>query len=146
MSRALVNVSMSKDRAENGRQAARRRERSPLRGSVRSVIFLLLSVKTSGADKTCKIEWQLVTPFDADMEDLEGAEGQKDPNSQEPELAGADETDFTITVEKKDQSEGTFVRALLGSAIPIAIATFGSRRGVYTHRGVGSGGCRTTGG
>lgn len=51
-------------------------------------------------EKVCRIEWQLVSPFDPDMEDFEGAEGQEQP----PEPM--EETDFQITVEKKDGTTG----------------------------------------
>lgn len=51
-------------------------------------------------DRVCKIEWQLISPFDPDMEEFEG-QGQDQPTP-EP----MDEVDFTITIEKKDGSEG----------------------------------------
>lgn len=48
-------------------------------------------------DKVAKIEWQLLPPFDASLEGMEGAEGQPDP-----EMPQGDEVDFTITIEAKD--------------------------------------------
>lgn len=56
------------------------------------------------SNKVCKIEWQLVSPFDPEMDDFEnpeaaGEEGQQMPEPQE-------ETDFTITVETKDGEQG----------------------------------------
>lgn len=56
-------------------------------------------------DRTCKIEWQLVAPYmDDDMENMEGNSEGKDGESQMPEML--DETDFTITIEKKSGEQG----------------------------------------
>jgi len=59
--------------------------------------------KELSADRICKIEWQLVAPFmDDEMDGME-SEG-KDGEPKMPEML--DETDFTITIEKKDGSQG----------------------------------------
>lgn len=57
--------------------------------------------KDLGSGKKCTIEWQLVSPYDPEMDDLEGqgAEGETPP-------APADETDFTITIQSGDGEKG----------------------------------------
>lgn len=58
--------------------------------------------KELGNDRVCKIEWQLVAPFMDDEMGAEGADGNKE--AQMPEME--EETDFTITIEKKGGGQG----------------------------------------
>jgi len=58
--------------------------------------------KTLENDRECKIEWQLVAPFMDDEMDM-GEEG-KEGEPPVPEMM--DETDFTITIQKKDGAQG----------------------------------------
>lgn len=55
--------------------------------------------KDIDGSRTCRIEWQLISPFDPNMDDMgeEGAEEQPEPT---------DEVDFQITIEQKDGSKG----------------------------------------
>jgi complement component 1 Q subcomponent-binding protein len=56
-------------------------------------------------NRICKIEWQLVAPFmDDEMEGMDGSQEGKEGEAQMPEML--DETDFTITIEKKDGEQG----------------------------------------
>lgn len=56
--------------------------------------------KDLGNGKKCVIEWQLVSPFDPEMDDLEGQGGEEAPP------APQDETDFTITISSEEGEKG----------------------------------------
>lgn len=63
--------------------------------------------KELAGNKICKIEWQLVSPFDPDMDEFDSAAGGDKaggPGEQNPEFAK--ETDFTITIETKEGGQG----------------------------------------
>lgn len=62
-------------------------------------VNMKIEKKLSG-DRVCRIEWQLVSPFDPDMEEFEGQQDQQPPA--EP----MEEVDFTITIENKDATNG----------------------------------------
>lgn len=54
--------------------------------------------KDIGDDRHCKVEWQLVTPYNAEDDFGQNPEEEPEPNFEE--------VDFTITVEKKDGTNG----------------------------------------
>lgn len=56
------------------------------------------------------IEWQLVSPFDPEMEDMEAEGGE---NAEQPPPP-ADETDFTITISSGEGAKGMTYYGNLG--------------------------------
>lgn len=58
--------------------------------------------KSLGNGKKCVIEWQLVSPFDPEMDDMEG-QGE---NQQDAPPPPTDETDFTVTIQTESGEKG----------------------------------------
>jgi len=56
--------------------------------------------KDLGSGKKCVIEWQLVSPFDPEMDAEASADGEKPPESP------PDETDFTISISSDEGAKG----------------------------------------
>lgn len=67
-------------------------------------VNMVLEKELAGGNKICKIEWQLVAPFDPEMDDFENQDGATGAEGQMPEQQ--EETDFTITCQTKDGESG----------------------------------------
>lgn len=76
-----------------------------------------------------RIEWQLVSPFDPELEGFEGEEKGENDETPEPQ----DETNFEITIESKDGEQGRVL--ILGIYFFKVISTGGSIGGTQFFTG-----------